>query len=62
MFQHGPITHRAIDLRRITALTGLALRGHSQKIADPKQFQAFLQQQGDATLEELAEAWVGGSG
>jgi len=34
-------------------------RGHSQKITAPAQFQAFLQQQGDATLEELAEAWGG---
>jgi transposase len=42
----------------VQAKTGYQ-RGHSQKIADPKQFQAFLQQQGDATLEELAEAWGG---
>ena len=34
-------------------------RGHSHKITNPEQFQAFLQQQGDATLEELAAAWGG---
>jgi transposase len=34
-------------------------RGHSHKIPAPAQFQAFLQQQGDATLEDLAEAWGG---
>jgi transposase len=34
-------------------------RGHSQKITDPEQFQAFLQAQGDATLEQLAAAWGG---
>jgi len=42
----------------IRAKTGYQ-RGHSHKITDPAQFQAFLQQQGDATLEDLAEAWGG---
>ncbi len=34
--------------------------GHSQKITDPARFQAFVQQQGDATLDHLAEAGGGG--
>lgn len=34
-------------------------RGHSHKITDPDQFQTFLQQHEDATLEALAEAWGG---
>jgi transposase len=35
-------------------------QGHSHKITAPEQCQAFLQQQGDATLDHLAEAWGGG--
>ena len=42
----------------VQAKTGYQ-QGHSQKITDPEQFQAFLQQHGDATLEEMAEAWGG---
>jgi transposase len=34
-------------------------RGHSHKIPDPEQFKAFVQEQGEATLEELAQAWGG---
>lgn len=34
-------------------------RGHSHKITDPEQFKAFGQDQSEATLEELAEAWGG---
>ncbi|HJY81880.1 MAG TPA: IS630 transposase-related protein [Candidatus Binatia bacterium] len=34
-------------------------RGHSHKITDPEQFTAFVEAQGEATLEELAEAWGG---
>jgi transposase len=34
-------------------------QGHSHKIPDPEQFKAFVQDQGAATLEELAEAWGG---
>jgi transposase len=34
-------------------------RGHSHKIADPEQFKACVQDQGEATLEELGEAWGG---
>jgi transposase len=34
-------------------------QGHSHKIPDPEQFKAFVQDQGEATLEELAEAWGG---
>jgi transposase len=34
-------------------------QGHSQKITDPEQFKAFVQAHGDATLEQLAEAWGG---
>jgi len=34
-------------------------RGHSQKITDPERFTAFVQEQGEATLEELAAAWGG---
>jgi transposase len=33
--------------------------GHWHKIPDPAQFEAFLPQQGDATLEEVAAAWGG---
>src|SRR5215475_7391371 len=40
----------------VQAKTGYQ-HGHSHKITDSQQFQAFLQQQGDATLEELAAAW-----
>ena len=32
-------------------------RGHSQKIVDPEQFKAFVQDHSEATLEELAEEW-----
>lgn len=42
----------------VQAKTGYQ-RGHSHKITAPEQFQAFLQQQGDVPLEELAEAWGG---
>jgi transposase len=42
----------------VQAKTGYQ-RGHSQKITAPAQFQAFVQQQGDATLTHLAEAWGG---
>src|SRR5262245_29664068 len=42
----------------VQAKTGYQ-RGHSHKITDPARFQAFLEQQGDATLEELAETWGG---
>jgi transposase len=34
-------------------------RGHSHKIPDPEPFKAFVQAHGEATLEELAEAWGG---
>jgi transposase len=34
-------------------------RGHSHKITDPAQFKAFVDAHGDATVEELAEAWGG---
>ena len=34
-------------------------QGHSQKITDPEQFTAFVQAQGEATLDQLAEAWGG---
>ena len=34
-------------------------RGHSHKIREAKQFQAFVAAHGDATVEELAEAWGG---
>jgi transposase len=34
-------------------------RGHSHKITDPEQFQAFVDAHGEATVEELAEAWGG---
>ena len=42
----------------VQAKTGYQ-QGHSHKITDPAQFQGFLQQQGDATLEDLAAAWGG---
>src|SRR5713226_3478553 len=42
----------------VQAKTGYQ-RGHSQKITDPEQFRAFVQEQGEATLEQLAEAWGG---
>ena len=42
----------------VQAKTGYQ-HGHSHKITDPVQFQVFLQQQGDPTLESLAEAWGG---
>jgi len=42
----------------VQAQTGYQ-HGHSHKITDPAQFKAFVQQQGDATLEDLAEAWGG---
>ena len=34
-------------------------RGHSHKITNPEQFKAFVAAQGEATVEELAEAWGG---
>jgi transposase len=34
-------------------------RGHSHKITDPQQFKAFVDAHGEATVEELAEAWGG---
>ena len=34
-------------------------RGHSHKIRDPEQFKAFVQEHGEATVEELAEAGGG---
>lgn len=34
-------------------------RGHSHKITDPEQFKVFVDTQGDATVEELAETWGG---
>lgn len=34
-------------------------RGHSHKITDPEQFTALVEAHGEATLEELAEAWGG---
>jgi transposase len=34
-------------------------RGHSHKIPDPEQFKAFVDAHGEATVEELAEAWGG---
>ena len=34
-------------------------RGHSHKITDPEQFKAFVQDHGEATVEELAAAWGG---
>lgn len=34
-------------------------RGHSHKITEPEQFKAFVDRHGDATVEELAEAWGG---
>ena len=34
-------------------------RGHSHKIPDLRQFKIFVDTQGDATVEELAEAWGG---
>lgn len=42
----------------VQAKTGYQ-RGHSHKIPDPAQFQAFLERQGDATLDHLAAAWGG---
>lgn len=42
----------------VQAKTGYQ-RGHSHKITDPAQFQAFLDTHGEATVEELAEAWGG---
>jgi transposase len=42
----------------VQAKTGYQ-RGHSHKITDPAQFQAFLERQGDATLEHWAAAWGG---
>jgi transposase len=33
--------------------------GHSHKITDAAQFQAFVARHEDATVEELAEAWGG---
>jgi transposase len=32
-------------------------RGHSHKITDPEQFKAFVATHGEATVEEVAEAW-----
>ena len=34
-------------------------RGHSHKITDPEQCKAFVQDHGEATVEELADAWGG---
>ena len=34
-------------------------RGHWHKIPAPEQFTAFVQAQGEATVEELADAWGG---
>jgi transposase len=34
-------------------------RGHAQKITEPERFKTFVQTQGEATVEELAEAWGG---
>lgn len=33
--------------------------GHSHKIPELQQFKTFVDTQGDATVEELAEAWGG---
>jgi transposase len=32
-------------------------RGHSHKIVDPEQFNAFVQDHSEATVEEIAEEW-----
>ena len=42
----------------VQAKTGYQ-QGHSHKITDPTQFQAFVETHGEATVEELAEAWGG---
>ncbi len=42
----------------VQAKTGYQ-RGHSHKIPDLTQFKTFVATQGDATVEELAEAWGG---
>jgi len=42
----------------VQAKTGYQ-RGHAQKITDPAQFQVFVQEQGEATLDQWAEAWGG---
>jgi transposase len=42
----------------VQAKTGYQ-RGHSHKIPDLQQFQTFVDTQGDATVEELADAWGG---
>jgi transposase len=42
----------------VQAKTGYQ-RGHSHKIPDLTQFKAFVERQGDATVEELAAAWGG---
>lgn len=42
----------------VQAKTGYQ-RGHSHKIPDLQQFKTFVATQGDATVEELAEAWGG---
>jgi transposase len=34
-------------------------RGHAHKITDPEQFKGFVQDHGEATVEELAAAWGG---
>lgn len=64
---------RTFGLHRATIATWLARKeatgevqakvgypqGHPQKITDPEQFKAFVQAQGEATVEQLAEAWGG---
>ncbi len=64
---------RTVGLHRDTISTWLARKeatgdvqakvgyqqGHSPKITDPEQFTAFVRAQGDATLDQLAEAWGG---
>lgn len=42
----------------VQAKTGYQ-RGHSHKITDPQQFQVFVDTHGEATVEELADAWGG---
>ena len=34
-------------------------RGHAHKVTAPEQFTTFVQAQGEATVEELADAWGG---
>ena len=42
----------------VQAKTGYQ-RGHSHKIPDSQQFQAFVDKHREATVEELADAWGG---